>query len=219
MLTKYEERLHKIEKEIYELGRRVIEANKVIMHGLEKRDYKIFEGSSTILKNVDHSASEIDNEVVTVMALFTPEARDLREMVASLKITNEIVRAAANTRRFIKNFPEQAERIECDFICEYAVPLQKASIGAFEYAIEMIVNEDKETVQNLFAQVNIEEEKADDLYSVIEKNIHSKMVTNKELSREYFEILSSIRKLEKISDRAVGIAHLELYARIGGELK
>lgn len=219
MLTKYEDRLHRIEKEIYDLGLRVIEANKVIMHGLESKDYKIFEGSATILKNVDQNAAEIDNEVVAVMALFTPEARDLREMVASLKITNEIVRAAANTRRFIRNFPEQVKNIDCDFICEYAVPLQKASVCAFEYAIEMIVIDDKEKVQELFTKVNIEEEKADDLYSVIEKNILSKMVSNKELSREYFEILSSIRKLEKISDRAVGIAHLELYARIGGELK
>lgn len=219
MLTKYEERLHKIEKEIYELGRRVIEANKVIMHGLEKRDYKIFEGSSTILKNVDHSASEIDNEVVTVMALFTPEARDLREMVASLKITNEIVRAAVNTRRFIRNFPAQANSIDCDSICEYAAPLQKSSINAFEYAIEMIITEDKEEVANLFSKVVIEEQKADDLYAIIEKTILSKMVTFKELSKEYFEILSSVRKLEKIADRAVGIANLEHYARIGGELK
>ena len=219
MLTKYEDRLHKIEKEIFEIGSRVVEANKVVMIGFENKDYKIFDGSSEILKNVDTQASEIDNEIVTVMALFSPEARDLREMVASLKITNEIVRAAVNTRRFIKNFPIQANSINCDSICEYAVPLHKSSINAFEYAIQMITTEDKEEVSNLYSQVVIEEQKADDLYAIIEKTILSKMVTFKELSKEYFEILSSIRKLEKIADRAVGIANLEHYARIGGELK
>lgn len=220
MLTKYEEKLNQINNDVYELGIKVVEANKVILNGLENHNYNVFEEARDSLKNIDKQASEIDSAIVTTLALFAPEARDLREMVSFLKITNEIVRAAANTKSFLKNFLLQVNSdIDCDLICEFVIPLQQSTIKAFEYAVEMIVIDDKEKVEELCSKANIEETKADDLYAIVEKNLLTKIVTSKELSKEYFEILGSVRKLEKIADRAAGIANLQRYAQFGGELK
>ena len=53
---------------------------------------------------------------------------------------------------------------------------------------------------------------------MIEKNI-LKLITQKlDLSKEYFDILSSLRRLEKIADRAVSIAKLFQFAQIGGDI-
>ncbi|WP_290125344.1 hypothetical protein [Aliarcobacter butzleri] len=38
------------------------------------------------------------------------------------------------------------------------------------------------------------------------------------MSKEYFDILSSLRRLEKIADRAVSIAKLLQFAQIGGDI-
>lgn len=219
MLTKYEERLNQINNDVYELGVKVVDANKVILQGLENHNYNIFEEARDSLKNVEKEASDIDNKIVTTLALFAPEARDLREMVSFLKITNEIVRASANTKSFLKNFMSQANsEIDCDLICEFAIPLQQSTVKSFEYAVEMIITDESEMIEELCSKANIEETKADDLYAIVEKNLLTKIVTNKELSKEYFEILGSIRKLEKIADRAAGIANLQRYAQFGGDL-
>ncbi len=43
---------------------------------------------------------------------------------------------------------------------------------------------------------------------MIEKNILKLITKNLDLSKEYFDILSALRRLEKIADRAVSIANL-----------
>jgi len=42
--------------------------------------------------------------IIKILALHSPEAKDLREVVAYLKITNEILRASSNTRSLIRVF-------------------------------------------------------------------------------------------------------------------
>ena len=42
------------------------------------------------------------------------------------------------------------------------------------------------------------------------------LTTNK--SRDYFDILSALRRLEKIADRAVSIANLLHFAQVGGDM-
>lgn len=65
-------------------------------------DVSRFESSKTLLKNVEAQANAIDNEIVVTLTLFGPEARDLRKMIAYLKITNEVVKIAENVRSFSK---------------------------------------------------------------------------------------------------------------------
>ena len=53
---------------------------------------------------------------------------------------------------------------------------------------------------------------------MIEKNI-LKLITQKlDLSKEYFDLLSSLRRLEKIADRSVSIASLMQFAKLGGDI-
>ncbi len=91
MLQKYEERLIDIKKMLQELGTEVTMASERALGGIENLDVSRFESARAILKNTETIANAIDNEIVVTLALFGPEARDLRKMVAYLKITNEIL--------------------------------------------------------------------------------------------------------------------------------
>lgn len=53
---------------------------------------------------------------------------------------------------------------------------------------------------------------------MIEKNILKLISKNLDLSKEYFDILSALRRLEKIADRAVSIANLLHFAQVGGDM-
>ena len=53
---------------------------------------------------------------------------------------------------------------------------------------------------------------------MIEKNILKLISKNLDLSKEYFDILSALRRLEKIADRAVSISNLLHFAQVGGDM-
>lgn len=219
MLKKLEDKIQNIKDEIYALGYQVIEANKLAFNAVNNNELQSFKVAKTELKNIDVKASEIDNLIVTTLALFNLEAKDLREMVSYLKITNEIARAGMNTKNFIKGF-ERVPSLDIDIeqVKEYSVPLHKSSIAAFENALAIIKIEDKDQIDKLYQKTAVEESKTDDLYSIIEKNLLMLITKDYELTKDYIDTLRAIRKLEKVAGRALSIANLLVYAEIGGEI-
>ncbi len=141
-------------------------------------------------------------------------------MVSYLKITNELVRAGTNSKIFIKTFRKSfSDELDETTILEYAIPLQKAAASALEITLSMLDETNEKLIEESFNKILVEESKTDDLYAMVEKNILKLISKNQELSRDYFNLLSSLRKLEKCADRATSIANLIVFAYIGGELE
>jgi len=220
MLQKYEERLVEIKKMLLELGAEVTMASEKALSGMETLDVSRFESSKAMLKNVESQANAIDNEIVVTLALFGPEARDLRKMVAYLKITNEVVKIAENVRSFSKRM---AAHVQGDSLLaplhEYATHLCKTSIKAVTLAISTIDVADKETLEDVYRRVKVEESKTDDLYSILEKNVLTDIAKLIDQSADFIQILSTMRKLERMADRSVNIVQLMIFARVGGEMR
>ncbi|MFA7082928.1 MAG: PhoU domain-containing protein [Arcobacteraceae bacterium] len=219
MLPVYKEKLQSIENEVLTIGFQIIRANELALKAIETKEYSLFNDAKNELLNLEQTSNKIDNMIVRTLALYAPEAKDLRVLVAYLKITNEIVRASSNTKTFIKNFSKTVTcEIDLDKINEYGIPLHKSAILAIKTALKIIQIENENEIEDYYHNVIVEESKTDDLYSMIEKNILKMITKNKELSKDYFEVLSSLRRLEKLADRAVSIANLLLFAHLGGEI-
>ena len=219
MLKPYEEKLKLIKSEVEKLGLDIVEALEVCLKALNERKIENLKNVEVSEKKFLIKSNEIDNLIITTLALYTPEARDLRRMVAFLKITNEMVRTAANTKDFAKMFRRSySEDLNTNTILEYTIPLLKSALLSTKTAISIIDEQEHSKVEEKYQRVIVEESKTDDLYLMIEKNI-LKLITKKlDLSKEYFDILSSLRRLEKIADRAVSIARLLQFAQVGGDI-
>ena len=220
MLQKYEERLIDIKRMLQELGVEVMMASERALGGIENLDVSRFESARAILKNIENIANTIDNEIVVTLALFGPEARDLRKMVAYLKITNEMVKIAENVRSFSKRMSGHLQSdISFNSLHEYSVHLCKSATKAVTLAISTIDIVEKETLEDIYRKVKVEESKSDDLYSILEKNILTDIAKVIDQSADYIQILSTMRKLERMADRSVNIVQLMIFARVGGEMK
>ncbi len=217
MLPQYKEKLDEIENAIKEIATGLCEANSIILEAMEDCSEEKFKAAREYIRNVGDKTTAIDNNIVKTLALYSPEARDLRLLVAYLKITNELVRASSNTRSFIKGFTITCKELDSEIITEYAKPMQKATVEALTQMVEMIDNDDSDEVQELYSKVLISESKSDDLYDMIETSVLSKEDLKKDFKTTN-KMLSSLRKSEKIADRALSIASLLLYATIGGEI-
>ena len=219
MLRKYDEKVLEVREELVFIGDTIVDALGDALKAMKNDDISSLKDISVSFKKLDSKSHEIDNKIITTLALHSPEATDLREMVSYLKSTNELMRCAKNTKEFVKLFRKAySDDINTAIVNEYAIPLLKSTKLSLQTAVSMINESNKDHIEEKYSRVQIEETKTDDLYLMVEKNILKLMSKNLELSKEYFDILSSLRRLERTSDRAVALANLLRFAEIGGEI-
>lgn len=220
MLKTEIKRLKTVHDKIFDLGHDVLELNRTIYEALIDNNIAAIKSLETNKsKKIQKKADDIDNEVVSIISLYAPNAHDLRELIAFLKISNELVRVYTNTFSFIKIFPGAfSDDLNQKKIMKFVVPMQEKNLSSLEYAISMVDMEDPEAIEKAFKFVYTEENQTDQLYQLVEKEIMKLTNKNIELSIEYLEVLSAIRRIEKIADRALSVAYLMYYAKIGGDI-
>lgn len=219
MLKPYETKLLLIKEEILKIGADVIDSLELSLNALTQKNIGDLKNVEITEKKLQIKSNEIDNMIVTTLALYSPEAKDLRQLVSYLKITNELVRTGSNSKDFAKKFRKSySDDLNTSIIIEYAIPLLRSSLLSLQTSISIIDETDSKHVEEKYHRVIVEESKTDDLYLMVEKNILKLITKNLDLSKEYFDILSSLRRLEKIADRAVSIANLLQFAQVGGDI-
>ena len=219
MLRPYEIKLQNIKEEISKIGIDVVNSLELSLRALEDKKIDDLKNVEITEKKLLLRSNEIDNIIVTTLALYSPEAKDLRRLVSFLKITNELVRTGSNAKDFAKQFKKSfSEDLNTSTILEYAIPLLKSALLSLQTSISIIDETNSKHIEEKYHRVIVEESKTDDLYLMVEKNILKLISKNLDLSKEYFDILSALRRLEKIADRAVSIANLLQFAQVGGDI-
>lgn len=219
MLKPYETKLANIKEEISKIGVDVIDSLELCLNSLTQKNIGDLKNVEITEKKLLIKSNEIDNMIVTTLALYSPEAKDLRQLVSYLKITNELVRTGSNAKDFAKKFRKSySDDLNTSIIIEYAIPLLRSALLSLQTSISIIDETDAKQIEERYHRVIVEESKTDDLYLMVEKNILKLITKNLDLSKEYFDILSALRRLEKIADRAVSIANLLQFAQVGGDI-
>ena len=218
MLPTFDENLKTITQKITKIGEGLVKSNELLLSALSDCNKETFEEAKSYIKNISAKTNEIDNEIIKVLALYAPEARDLRQVVAYLKITNELSRACSNTRSFIKGFTDVCTFIDVETVNEYALPMQTSTVKAVQIAVSMINISDVDEIQELYNEALIEESKADDLYEMVERKLSAQAAESNEFEK-YYKMLRALRKSSKIASRANAMANLLVYIKIGGNFQ
>jgi phosphate transport system protein len=78
--------------------------------------------------------------------------------------------------------------------------------------------EDKNTIEKLHHSILVDSSKSDDIYAIIEKDVLKMIQCDDVAIEDYFNLLKTIRKSQKIIDRAESIATLLVFSKLGGEI-
>jgi len=221
MLHHNKEKINKVREDALVVLKDLLLSEKLLLKGLEKCDQESYDQAFTSQKGMTKKIEAIDSDIITVFALYTPEAKDLREMVAFLKITSALKRVANNLKHYIKNMeicnPHTPEDIRA--VITESLAINRCTIKSLEYTIEMVKEtEDRDRLRELASKISVEASKTDDIYALVEKEILLKMNSEHMLKEEYFNLLKYIRKNLKVTDRLEDIASRLLFARVGGDL-
>ncbi|WP_373071427.1 phosphate uptake regulator PhoU [Sulfurimonas sp.] len=219
MNSKYDEKVNDIRGKISTLLKNITEANKISYEAYKENDKAKFQEVQDRLSNIGVNADIIDNEIIKAFALFGPEAIELRSLIAYLKMTNEIVRIGIGIKKYAQRMREHIDS-DCDLepLNPTILPLHKSTITSLELIWECFDNFNECNIDDNYRKVMVEESKNDDFFSVLEKDIMTHIIDEKELAIEYVKVLGSLRKLERSCDRTVNIANLMMYAKNGGEI-
>ncbi len=221
MLTKYQEARHEIRGDVLALMTLLSTVNQEALIALENSDATKLEKVRAKLKEVAKTTEKIDNDIVLLFARYTPEAKDLREMVSYLKITSEINRIRTNINNYLKNMQSMLTEEDINIIqfIKESLSINRCTIHAFSKTLDMFQTfDDNEKVKQLAVEIDVEYAKTDDIYALLEKNVVQKMGDTDGKAEEYFNLLKYIRKNLKIIDRLDSISQRIIFARMGGKL-
>ncbi len=220
MLENYKEILEKSRKRVLELADDVLKSYTLTVQGCQEQDITKASEAKNMLKDAHERNSKIDNEIIKTLALFSPEARDLRVVIAHLKIASELTRIADYVRSYAKKVKMQISgEVELSPLRDDMNSFLESTRKSFEAAIASIQADSEDKLENLYRKVNVEESKCDDIISILEKNIIQQICINPEAAEDMVEFIKTMRKLERISDRSVNIVKLAYFAHKGGKLK
>jgi len=221
MLTKYQEARHEVRSAVLNVVQILEDVNKEALTALEVSNTRELEASRTKLKNIAKATEKIDNDIVLIFARYTPEAKDLREMVSYLKITSAINRVKTNINNYLKNMQSMLAEEDANIVefIKESLSINRCTINAFNKTLEMFKTfDDNDKVKQLAIEIDVEYAKTDDIYALLEKSVVQKMGEADGKAEEYFNLLKYIRKNLKIIDRLDSMAQRVIFARMGGKL-
>jgi len=220
MLPRYENKLREIQNMVAEIIQKEVTANKMALEAFTQKNLEEFEAASAHLKTIESEGNAVDNEIVKTFALFGPEAQELRALIAYLKMTNELVRIADGSKKYARRIREHMQSA-CDLASfeNVIVQLHKSVVSALGYIYDCVANIQTCDVEETYRKVMVEESKNDDLFAILEKDIMNQIISENELASDYVQVLGTMRKLERVCDRAVNVANLLMFEQKGGQLK
>ena len=221
MLPGYQEARLAVRADVLSVLEGLAAANKEGLEALQATDAVKLEEARSRLKDISEETETIDNDIVLIFAKYTPEARDLRELVSYLKITSALNRIHANINNYLKNMQSmlQEKNEKMIQLIQDSLSINRCTVNAFDYTIEMLQTfDDNDQIKALAARIGVEYSKTDDIYTLLEKDVIQQIGSADGLTEEYFNLLKYIRKNLKIIDRLESVSHRVIFARMGGKL-
>jgi phosphate transport system protein len=162
---------------------------------------------------IDAREVRLEEDALKILALHAPVARDLRYLIASIKIDNDLERIADMAANIARRALDLAD-------CEPVTPPQGIEEMAsrtrqmVRQAIHALVNRDPE----LARKVRQEDDAVDRLQTLMLQELEDRMVgAAAEQVKALLRWFGAVRNLERVSDLATNIAEDILYL-IEGEI-
>ena len=161
-------------------------------------------------KKLDALESEVDRLAVRVIALRAPMADDLREVIAALKIAGVVERigdyskAIAKASRQIENRKKFGPLTLVPAMGEIAAEMVHDAMTAYAARDAVLARE-----------VIATDEKVDNFYESLFRNLVSHMVENPSTISSAAQLLFVARNIERIGDHATNVAEMVHYAATG----
>jgi phosphate transport system protein len=211
IVTAFENDLQNLKRRVIEMGGLVESAVADAVLALSRRDLEL---ARIVISNdarVDQIQREIEEAATLVIAKRQPLAVDLREVMAALRVANDLERVGDMAKNMAKRI----------LAIDGAVPSAKLMLGVEN--LSRLALEQLETVLDGYASKDVEKAQAvrasdgsiDAVYTSIFRELLTYMMEDARTITSCTHLLFTAKNLERIGDHATNIAETIIYVATG----
>lgn len=210
-MTKHMEgQIEKLKKKILTLSAIVEQSVRQAVDSVSKRDRGM---ATEIIERdveIDHMELDVEEECLKILALYQPVATDLRFVVSVMKINNDLERVGDLAVNIAERtvFLASADPITIPFDFRAMAEKSQAMLGK---SLDALMNKDTTLAHEVLAS----DDEVDALNREMYHLVHDGIRAQPEKVKEYVNLLSVTRHLERIADYATNIAEDVIYMRTG----
>ncbi|MBW6514983.1 MAG: phosphate signaling complex protein PhoU [Candidatus Cloacimonetes bacterium] len=210
-----------IKEKILKLKEKLIAEANIVQMMIEKSIDGLIEGYSDKLFEVMRHESEINQMEIEIeelctntIALFQPEAKDLRTVLMIYKINNDIERIGDQAVNIAESSQFLIERPALNLI-KTIPPMAKETIGMIRDSISAFADEDTK----LSMSVCVRDSKVDNMNEEIIKELIEEMIKDPQTVERAFHLIRISKNLERIADLSTNIAEDTIFMTAGRVIK
>jgi phosphate transport system protein len=211
IIKSYDQELHRLDNIVAEMGGLAESQLGLAMEALVKRDTELAAKVIESDVQVDEMEREIESLVVRLLALRQPMARDLRQIIAALKISTDLERIGDYATNVAKR------SIALDQISPvrpvHALPRMGRVAGAMiKDVLDAYVERDADKAMAVW----LRDEELDEMYTSLFRELLTYMIEDPRNISSGTHLLFMAKNLERIGDHATNVAET-LYFLVNGK--
>ncbi len=213
-MIRLEEEISKLKKMLFEMAASVEEMIAKSIKALKDRNMIMAEEVIKSDQKINEMEVEIDNQCIRILALYHPEAADLRTVSMIMKINNDLERIGdhavniAEKTIYLADKPPVKPLIDIPKMADKAIQMLQESLDAF-------VNKDAE----LAVDVCKKDDDVDELEPQIVRELVTYMISDPQTIDRSLALILIAREIERVADLATNIAEDTYYIASGKMLK
>src|SRR5690606_1287711 len=159
---------------------------------------------------------KIDSDCEDIFALYNPVASDLRTVLATLKINNNLERIGDLAEGICKHIISESNAFDPDLLKVSEIhEMYEAAKEIMHDVLEAYKNEDTKLARTIFKKDEI----LNEINMLATKNISQYIGTDFNRGEQGLNFLSIIRKLERVGDQITNIAEEIIFSHEAKVLK
>ncbi|HNT51915.1 MAG TPA: phosphate signaling complex protein PhoU [Candidatus Syntrophosphaera sp.] len=181
----------------------------------------LYQGTNHLLRDVlsfedrvNQIEMELDNKCTAAIALYQPEAKDLRLILMIYRINSDLERLGDQA----VNIAESVEHLAGDPVVAALpelVQMKDAALAMLKDSLDAFATED---VEQSLAVCNADS-RVDELNKAIYHHLVELLKSNSALTERYLHLLRVAKNLERIGDLSTNIAENTVYLAVGKVIK
>jgi phosphate transport system protein len=211
-MTHLQREIERLKRKILALGAIVEENLRLAVQAIETRDVQKARKVIATDLEIDENEVEVEEECLKLLALYQPVAKDLRFIIAVVKINSELERIGD----LAANVAERAEQLAA----EYPVPVPRSLPvisdrvrSILEGVLDALVQQDAVQARKLLAA----DDEVDELYRQLLEELKDELRADLDHLDAIVLLFSVARYMERLADHANNIAEDVLYM-VEGEI-
>ena len=199
-----------LDTELQLLKKSIIEMFALVIHQMKKAKEAVAKFDKDMASDVDINEKrvnvyelKIDRDCENILALYNPVAIDLRLVLASLKINYNLERIGDYAQGIALIVKDSKRPFDKELFTKTKVlDMFYTSIAIMNDAMEAFETENHQLARTIF----IKDEKLDEINRKANTSISELIINKPEEIQQCLNILSVIRKLERVGDQTKNIA-------------